>query len=132
LAFLEASQMPWIVTGLAFVAAILFAGATWVRARRSDRTPDETTKMWWTAWLAGGFFFSGVLLAIGILVHDVALPPAIRYVALAVVAAILVLAVAGGLVHGLVLQRSKEAGPDPDYGELDDIPPPEGSARGRD
>ena len=121
--------MPWLVVGLAFVAAILFAVATWVRARRSDRTPGQTTLMWCAAWLAGGFFFTGIILAIGILVQDVSIPPAIRYVAIALTGATLVLAVAGGLVHGLVLQRIKKAGPDPDYGDLDDLPPPEESLR---
>src|SRR5437762_211506 len=120
--------MAWLVVGLSVFFALFCGVATWVRARRPDRTPEQTFKMWWTAWAAAGFFATGLILATGIIVVDVEIARPIRHVAVALAVAALLVAVAGGFIHTWAARRLRQLGADADYGDLDDLPPPKGNA----
>jgi hypothetical protein len=120
--------MAWVMVGQCVAFALLFSIATWVRARRSGRTPAQSAKMWGTAWMTGGFLFAASLLAAAIIIEAGPIPRPTRYVVFTLAGGAMILSLAGGFIHGWVLRRLDRLGPDPDYGDLDEIPPPAADA----
>ena len=119
--------MDWLVVGICALFALFFGEATWMCYRRHDRSPTQTGKMWATAWVVAGLFSATLLMAEGILVQGSLHPRPMPYLVLAVGA--IVAAWICGCIHGHIAERILRFGPDADFGDLDDVPPPEESLR---
>jgi len=120
--------MDWHIVGKCALFALFFGVATWVRARKRDRTATQTGKMWLDAWVSAGFFSAGVLLATGILIKD-SVPQTTMHLVDGLAFGAIVVAFFGGAIHGLIARRVRRLGLNADYGDLDDLPPPEESLR---
>ncbi|HJZ93502.1 MAG TPA: hypothetical protein VKE40_21680 [Gemmataceae bacterium] len=109
---------PWFLILLLLVMALYLAGLSWFNYRRLRHQGGATWRVVPALWVASSFLSGAAfLVAVGI-VYDGLPPRPAKYYFFGACAACMLVGVAGGVVHGLVLRRwQRRPHVDPDYAD---------------